>query len=148
MAGRHVERVEEVVGVLDLVAVDDLVAETEEDVLDLAPDLREQVVVAARRCVAGKRDVERLLAEQPLEGRCAQGLLARVERRLERFAESVQRHPRLAIAHLAKGLLELALAAEVADARLLELVGAAGCSDRALRLGFESLRIHARDDIA
>ena len=101
--------------------------------------------MAARRRVAGERDVERLLAEQPLEGSCAQRLLALVERRLERFAERVQRHSRLAVAHLAEGLLELALAAEVADARLLELVRGTGGRDRALRLGFERLRIHARD---
>src|SRR5438094_7771324 len=53
VARRHVERIEEVVGVLDLVAVDDLVAEADEDVLDLPADLRDQVIVAARRLVPG-----------------------------------------------------------------------------------------------
>ena len=48
MPGREVERVEVVAGRLDLAAVDDPVAEPEEDVLDLAPDLGDQVQVAAR----------------------------------------------------------------------------------------------------
>ena len=54
--------------VLDLVAVDDLVAEAEEDVLELAPDLRDQVEVSARNLVAGEGDVEPLLdrASRPL----------------------------------------------------------------------------------
>ena len=48
---REVERVEVVVGRLDLAAVDDLVAEPEEGVLDLAADLggRVEVVRAAAR---------------------------------------------------------------------------------------------------
>ena len=48
VVGREVERVEVVVGRLDLAAVDDLVAEPEEDVLHLAADLGDQVQVAAR----------------------------------------------------------------------------------------------------
>ena len=48
MAGREVERVEVVARRLDLAAVDDAVAEAEEDVLDLAADLRDQVQPAAR----------------------------------------------------------------------------------------------------
>ena len=47
MAGREVEPVEVVVGRLHLAAVDDAVAEPEEDVLDLAADLGDQVQVAA-----------------------------------------------------------------------------------------------------
>ena len=42
------ELVEVVVGRLDLGVVEDLVAEPEEDVLDLAADLGDQVQVAAR----------------------------------------------------------------------------------------------------
>ena len=53
MAGREVERVEVVARRLDLAAVDDPVAEPEEDVLDLTPDLRDQVQAAPR--VAARR---------------------------------------------------------------------------------------------
>ena len=48
MARREVEPVEVVVRRLDLAAVDDAVAEPEEDVLDLAADLGDQVEPAAR----------------------------------------------------------------------------------------------------
>ncbi len=47
MARREVERVEVVVRRLDLAAVDDRVPEPEEDVLDLAPDLRDEVEMPA-----------------------------------------------------------------------------------------------------
>ena len=43
MPRREVQRFEVVARRLDLTAVDDAVAEPEEDVLDLAPDLRDQV---------------------------------------------------------------------------------------------------------
>ncbi len=57
---REVERVEVVARRLDLPAVDDRVAEPEEDVLDLAPDLRDEVEVPApdrarRACVTSTR---------------------------------------------------------------------------------------------
>src|SRR5438045_3751396 len=61
---------------------------------------------------------------------------------LERGTQGVQGHPGLAVADAAQGLGELALPAEVADARLLELVGARRARDRALRLGFQGLRVH------
>ncbi len=53
MPEREVERVEVVARRLDLAAVDDRVAESEEDVLDLAPDLGDQVEVAAPHRRAG-----------------------------------------------------------------------------------------------
>ncbi len=46
VVGREVEGVEVVARRLDLATVHDLVAEAEEDVLDLAPDLRDEVVGA------------------------------------------------------------------------------------------------------
>ena len=48
MTRREVERVEVVTRRLDLAPVDDRVAEPEEDVLELAPDLRDEVEVAAQ----------------------------------------------------------------------------------------------------
>jgi hypothetical protein len=49
----RIQRGEVVVRVLDLGAVEDLVAEPDEDILDLAADLGDQVQVAARNGVAG-----------------------------------------------------------------------------------------------
>ena len=46
--GREVERVEVVARRLDLAAVDDRVAEAEEDVLHLAPDLSDEMELPAR----------------------------------------------------------------------------------------------------
>ena len=45
----------------------DLVAEAEEDVLDLAADLRDRVQVAERQLLARERDVDHLLAQPPVE---------------------------------------------------------------------------------
>ena len=47
--------------------------------------------------------------------------LALLDGRLEPLADAVQQHPALAVADAAQGLGELALAAEEADARLVEL---------------------------
>ena len=65
MALRHVERVEVVVRGLYLSAVDH-VAEAEEDVFDLAPDLRDQMQVSALVPLSGQRDVDALLGEAPV----------------------------------------------------------------------------------
>ena len=56
--------------------------------------------------------------------------------------------PGLAVAHLAERELEVAAAAEIADAQLLELGGRRGSLDRAQGLALERLRVHARDCIA
>jgi hypothetical protein len=58
--GRERERVEVVVGGLDLATVDDAVAEPEEDVLDLPPDLRDQVQAPALVAGGGQGDVDPL----------------------------------------------------------------------------------------
>ena len=115
MAGREVERVEVVAGRLDLAAVDDAVAEPEEDVLDLAPDLRDQVEPPSRVAADRQRDVDALLAESPVELRPRELRLARVDGRLDPLAHGVEAHARLAVAHLAQRELELALASEVLD---------------------------------
>ena len=136
------ELVEVVLGRLDLAVVADLVAEAEEGVLDLAPRLRDRVQVPERERVAGEGDVDDLLGERTVELRALELCAASLERALEPVADAVQRHPALAIADLAESLRELALAAEVADARLLELGGGRGACDRALCLGFQGLGIH------
>ena len=59
----RVERREVVVLELDLGALRDAEAEPDEDVLDLALDLRQEVGGASRHGVAGERDVDRLGAQ-------------------------------------------------------------------------------------
>ena len=126
-----------------LVAVPDLVAETDEDVLDLAPHLRQQVEPAAGKPLAGERDVEPLLREDLLQLGLLELALPGRERVLEPLAQGVERHAALAVADAAQRLLQLALAAEVADANLVELSDRRSGRDRALRLTFEGLGLHA-----
>jgi hypothetical protein len=142
MALRHVERVEVVVRGLHLAAVDDHVAEPEEDVLDLAADLGDQVQVAARGADARERDVDALLAQAPVELAAVEFLPPRGDGQLDGLAHSVQRLPRLAVAHLAERLLQIALASEVANARVVQLLGRRGTRNRAQSLAFKRLRIH------
>ena len=123
MARREVERVEVVARRLDLAAVDDLVAEPEEDVLHLAPDLRDQVQPAARVPARGQRHVDPLGGQPLVQLGPGELGLAGVDRRLEPFAHGVQRHARLAVAHLPQGLLEGALATEILDPDLLDRLG-------------------------
>ena len=89
MPGREVERVEVVVRRLDLAAVDDRVAEPEEDVLDLAPDLGDQVQVPARVAAApGSVTSTRSLVSRRVELGPRELRLALVDRRLEPLADA------------------------------------------------------------
>ena len=85
--GREVEPVEVVVGRLDLPPVDDAVAEPEEDVLDLAADLRDQVEVPALVPADGQRHVGPFVREAPVELRPLELGLAHADRRLDPLAE-------------------------------------------------------------
>ena len=134
-----VEGVEVVPDGLDLAAVVDLVAHPEEDVLDPAAQLGDQVQAAAAKRLAGQRRVERLSV---LLCRGRELGLALRECRLDRRSRGVQRHPGLPVAHLAQRQLQLALAAEVADAQLLERVGVRGRGDRGPRLVLERRGVH------
>ena len=147
MPGREVEGVEVVARRLDLAAVDDRVPEPEEDVLDLAPDLRDEVEVPAPDRRAGHRHVDALLGQPPVELGTRQLRLARVDRGLEPLAERVQRHPRLAVAHLAERELQLALPAEVLDADLLDLVGGRGRLDSCEGGVLECLGVHGSAEV-
>ena len=82
----HVECVEVVVRRLDLAPVHDHVAQADEDVLDLTPDLGDQVQVAARRGGPGKRHVDALLGEAPVELGTLELRLAVGDRALDRLA--------------------------------------------------------------
>ena len=147
MPEREVEGVEVVARRLDLAAVDDRVAETEEDVLELAPDLRDQVQVPAPDLRPGHGHVDALVGQSPVELRSRERRLAPVDRGLELLAQRVQRHARLAIAHLAQRELQLALAPEELDADVLDLV------DRRRRLGspkrsvLECLGVHGSGEV-
>ena len=92
---------------------------------------------------AGHRDVDALLGQPPVELGARELGLARVDRRLEPLAERVQRHPGLAVAHLAERQLELALPPEVLDAHAARSrrVDVAAC-DRCERVVLECLGVH------
>ena len=119
MPGREVERVEVVMRRLHLAAVDHRVPHPQEDVLELAPDLRDEVEMTASYARAGHRDVDALLDEAAVELRSLQCGVTLVDRRLELLPQRVERHPRLAIAYLPQCELQLALAAEELDADAL-----------------------------
>src|SRR5438270_6600877 len=147
------EGVEVVARGLDLAAVDDLVAETEEEVLDVPPYLcRRMERTAAPRAhrpeqLRRQRDVDRLRREPRVELYPLKLLLAGRERLLDRLARRVQGHPGLAVAHLAQRELQIRLATEVLDAELLELAGGRRGVDRRERLALKSLSIHGGDCI-
>src|ERR1043166_9485762 len=107
MRQRLVEGVEVVPDRLDLAAIDDLVTEPEEDVLHLAPDLRERMKTAAADPRPRQCDVERLVERGQLLA--LQRGLAVVERGLEPLADGVERHPRLAVSYRPQSLLQVAL---------------------------------------
>src|ERR1051326_8344561 len=98
MPVREAESVEVVADSLDLAAVDDLVTEAEEDVLDVAPHERRRMERAARAQLRlteepGRERAVHAPAREPfLELGAAELLLAGGERRLDRFPHGVERH--------------------------------------------------------
>src|SRR5699024_7841323 len=88
MAGREVERLEVVPVVLDLGSAEQSVAEADEDVLQLAPDLGDEVEVTAPVAAAAERQVERG-AGRPAGGLRLELLTPRRERGLDRGARLV-----------------------------------------------------------
>src|SRR5437588_4214517 len=145
---RESERVEVVPGGLDLAAVDDLVTEAEEDVLDVAADLgrrmkRSPAAEPQRpEQLCWQRYVGALRRQLRLELRALQLVLPRRERLLDRLAGRIQGDTGLAVAHLAQRELQLRAATEVADARLVELGGRRRGLDRGQRLALERLWVH------
>ena len=138
MPFRERELVEVELDGLDLPVVPNLVAEPEERVLDRSPDLRDQVQLSERRRVAGERHVEVGILDD-VGGELAFALLQRI---LDRSAGRVQCHAGLAVAHLAERELQRALAAEIADAQLLERVRICGGCDRGPRFALERRGVH------
>jgi hypothetical protein len=123
------ERVEVVAGRLDLAAVDDLVAEPEEDVLDVAARLRGRVKRAAparlhgAEHLGGQRHVGALGRELVVQFGLADRGATRLERLLNLLADRVEPHAGLAVADLAQLQLQRAVPAEPVDGGLLDLVG-------------------------
>ena len=97
--------------------------------------------------VPGRVTSTLLLAQAPVELGSPELLLATGDRALESLAEGVERHPRLAVAHLPQRLLERALAAEVLDPDGLDLVGRGGGVDRGQAFSLERLSVHGGDCI-
>ena len=138
----EVEAVEVVSRRLHLAAVDDPVAETEEDVLHLATDLGDQMEPTPRVPAHGQRHVDALLGEPPVELGTRERRVAVVDRRLDPHAGRVQAHARLAVPHLAQRELERALPAKVLDPDRLDLVGARRGTDRRQRRPLDCLDVH------
>src|SRR6266516_230718 len=136
------ELVEVVLDGLDLRVVPDLVAEAEERVLDDAADLGDRVQMADRQVLAGQRDVDNLVAEAAVELLVLEQLLALGDGGLEALADAIQEHAGLSVADAAERLGELALAAQVADARVIELHGAARSGDRGARFALVRLPVY------
>ena len=147
MPGREVERVEVVARGLHLTAVDHRVPHPQEDVLELAPDLRDEVEVTAPHTRAGHCDVDALLGEAAVELRSVQRGLSRVDRSLELLPQRIERHPRLAIAYLSQRELQLALAAEELDADVLDLIDRRGRGGSCERGFLECLGVHGSAEV-
>ena len=142
---REVEGIEVVVSRLDLAAVDDRIAEAEEDVLELPPDLRDQVQVATANRGARDRDVDALLGEAAVELELSEFFLAHADGHLERLAEPVELHSGVAVANFSKRELELALTPEVLDSHAVQVFGR-GCFSHCPHCGlFQRLRVHGGD---
>ncbi len=144
MAGIGRERVEVVPGVRHFGALVDLEAHAEEDVLDLALDLRQEVQPPAPERLAGQRHVERALRVQPLERFVLDRVATRFDRCLEPRPDAVQEHPALAVPHSPQRLHQVGLPAEVADTRVVELVRRRGRRDGLLRFILVLLPVHGR----
>ena len=101
--------------------------------------------MADRQLLAGQRDVDDLVAQAAVELLVLEQLLALGDGGLEALADAVQEHAGLAVADAAERLGELALAAQVADARVIELTGATRSGNRGARLALVRLPVHGGD---
>ena len=139
MVGGEVERVEVVVRRLDLAAVDDLVAQPEEDVLDLAADLRDQMQVAAGPRLARERDVEDVLGSACGRGRPARARTGALATACSRPSQGVQDAAGLRVADLAERLLQLGSSGRGSGRARPRAPRASKHAAIASRLGFQGL---------
>jgi len=122
----------------------DLGAHAEEDVLDLAADLGQQVQAAAVDPDARDRDVDAAHIGEAGAGDPRGGLLMG---RIELRAQRVQRQAGLAVADAAQRLRQRRLAAEVAHVHIRELVDRRGGLVRGEGFGFIRGPVHRGDTI-
>jgi len=95
----------------------------------------------------GKRDVDPVLGDRAVELGALERGLPLADRLLHRLADGVERHPGLAVAHVAERELQLALPAEVLHARVVELRDRRRRGDRTEGLLLQGLRVHGGDCI-
>jgi len=135
VAGRRVQSGEVVVVELDLGTLGDAIPEADEDVLDLAHRLADEVLVARRERLARQGDVDALAGQRGVEGSPLQFGLARLDQGLELAAHDVAEPAehgtflRIERVDRAEHLDERALAAQCGDARLLERRKVVGVED-------------------
>ena len=139
-----VEPVEVVVRRLDLPSVDDAVAEAEEHVLDLPPDLRDEVQAAPGMTTDRERDVDALGGETRVELRTGELVSPARDRGLDPLARRVQPTAGLRVAHLAQREREGALATQILEPDRLDLVRRRRGGDRREGSPLERLDIHGR----
>ena len=89
-----------------------------------------------------ERDIDALAREPAIQLGALQLGGAGFDSSFERAARRVERHPRLAIAYVAQRELECALAPQVVDAYLLDLVDGRRGGDRGEGLLLERLHVH------
>ena len=136
VARRRVERREVVVVELDLGAFGDAVAEADEDVLDLAHGLADEVLVAGREGLAGQGDVDALVGQRGGERFALELRFTLLHELLELLADEVAAlaDQRALLGRQARdGAQELrqrALAPQHLDARLLQRREVRGAQDR------------------
>src|SRR3954466_7660415 len=138
----EVEGVEVVVDEVGLRAFGDAEAEAEEDILDLAPDGGDHVVVAGgRERGAGQGDVDDVFGEPGLQLGRLELRLARLDGGLDRLARLVGAFAdraallRRQLADVAQQVRQLRLAAEEAHPHLFQLGGPGGGGDRGFPFG-------------
>ncbi len=100
-----------------------------------------------RQILARERHVDHVLRQTAVEVCPAELLRPHVDRCLEPLSQRVQRHAGLAVAHLAQGELELALAAEELDADPLDVLGRRGGRNRSESVLFERLGVHRTAEV-
>jgi len=148
VVGQVVERVEVVVVPFGLGPVLDVEADAHEEILDVAPRLRQQVEGAARRGrVARQRHIDAVLRQTGRQLRPGQRARLRLEQRLDGLADLVgllAHRPALIgrqLADRAQSLGQLRLAAEVAHAQVLGLGRGERSGDRGFGLVAQRVEI-------
>src|SRR5712691_11946469 len=108
MAGIGRERVEVAPDIRHFVALVDLEAHPEEDVLDLAANLCQEMQPPAPERFAGQSDIERTLRVEPFESVILDRFATSFDGSLQLRADPVEEHAALPFANRAQRLREVA----------------------------------------